>query len=63
MQIDEKPRLVITAAKGKPINYWCSRCGQHFLLPEDRTAREAAIELLTAFHEHAEEEHAQKARN
>jgi hypothetical protein len=63
MKTDEKPRLVINAAKGEPTDYWCSLCGQHFIPPEDRSAREAAIELLAAFHEHAEEEHAQKAKD
>jgi hypothetical protein len=60
MQCDEKPHLVITAADGEPADYRCSVCAQVFLLPEDRTPREAAIELLDAFHEHVAEEHAQK---
>ena len=63
MQTSEKPRLVITAAQGEPADYRCSLCGQVFILPEARNPREAALELLTAFHEHAGEEHAQKAKD
>jgi hypothetical protein len=63
MQPNEKPHLTITTTAGQPTDYQCSECGQVFLLPEDRSPKEAAIELLQAFHEHVAEEHAQEAKD
>ena len=61
MQLNEKPRLVVTNwVKGEPMTYECSRCGQIFLPPEDRSPKNAAEELLAAFHEHVGEVHAEK---
>ncbi len=54
----EKPQLVLTVrAKGLPLVYKCSQCGQEFLLPEDRTPKEGMAELWAAFKEHVHEEH------
>lgn len=37
----EKPRLVLTWwVRGEPFFYMCSRCGQPFLFPEDRSPKE-----------------------
>jgi uncharacterized OB-fold protein len=47
--------------KGEPMSYQCSQCGQIFLPPEDRDPKDAAEELLAAFHEHVGEVHAEKA--
>jgi hypothetical protein len=56
--MEEKPRLVLPRlAKGEPFDYQCSRCGQPFLLPEDRTPREAMAELWAAFNQHVQEAH------
>jgi hypothetical protein len=61
MQLNEKPHLVVTGwVKGEAISYECSRCGQIFLLPEDRGPKDAAEELLAAFHDHVGEAHAEK---
>lgn len=55
-----KPRLVMTGwAKGEPMAYECSRCGQVFLLPEDRRPRDAVAELWAAFNDHVREVHAE----
>jgi hypothetical protein len=62
MQSNEKPHLVVTSrVEGEPMSYECSRCGQIFLLPEDRSPRDAAAELLAAFRNHVGEEHAEQA--
>jgi hypothetical protein len=61
MQEKEKPQLVMTGDKGEPMAYHCSVCGQLFLLPDDRSPKDAAAELLAAFQEHVGEEHAEKA--
>lgn len=63
MQANEKPHLVMTEDKGEPMAYKCSLCGQLFLLPDDRSPKEAAAELLAAFQEHVGEEHAQEAKD
>ncbi len=64
MEPDETPRLVVTAgAKGEPLAYQCSRCGQLFLLPEDRDPKDAAVELRAAFQDHLGEEHADEAKD
>ena len=61
MQLNEKPHLVVTNwVKGGPVTYECSRCGQIFLPPEDRNPKDAAKELLAAFHEHVGEARAEK---
>jgi hypothetical protein len=61
MELHEKPSLVATSwVKGEPMSYECSQCGQIFLLPEDRSTKDAAAELLAAFHEHVGEVHAEK---
>jgi hypothetical protein len=58
----EKPCLVLTCwVRGKPFAYKCSRCGQSFLFPEDRTPKEGASELWAAFKEHVQEEHPEDA--
>lgn len=59
----ERPHLVISeAAAGQSILYECSLCGQKFVLPEDRTPREGASEILAAFRNHIREEHAESER-
>ena len=64
MNSGEKPRLVVTAwVKGEPIAYQCSLCGQNFLLPDDRAAKQAAAELVAAFHQHVREEHAGETKD
>ena len=64
MQLNEKPHLVVTSwVKGEPISYGCSRCGQIFLVPEDRSPKDAAAELLAAFRDHVGEVHAEKAND
>jgi hypothetical protein len=63
MQTSEKPRLEITPADNEPVGYRCSACGQIFILPEDRSPRDAAIELLAAYQEHVVVEHAREARD
>lgn len=64
MSSSEQPRLVVTEwVKGEPVAYKCSLCGQLFLLPDDRTPKEAAAELVAAFHEHLGEEHGNHAKN
>ena len=59
----EKPRLLMTGAKGEPMAYECSLCGQLFLLPDDRSPKEAAAELMIVFQEHVREEHAGEAKD
>jgi hypothetical protein len=64
MQLNEKPHLVVTSwIKGEPMSYECSRCGQIFLLPEDRSPKDAVAELLAAFHDHVGEVHAETAND
>jgi hypothetical protein len=63
MQANEKPQLVMTGGNGEPIGYRCSLCSQLFLLPDDRSPKEAAAELLAAFQEHVGEEHAKEAKD
>jgi hypothetical protein len=54
----ETPKLLIRPwTRGEPFSYICSVCGQPFLLPEDRAAKEAMEELLEAFKEHIREIH------
>ena len=54
----QEPGLILTSwVKGEAFAYECSRCGQLFLLPEDRTPKEGAAELLAAFREHVSAEH------
>ena len=43
--------------KGEPISYVCSLCGKQFLLPEDRSPKEGATELLAAFSDHVKKRH------
>lgn len=62
MKSNEKPHLVVTGwIQGEPMSYECSECAQIFLLPEDRDPKDAAAELLEAFHDHVGEIHAEKA--
>jgi hypothetical protein len=61
MQTTENPRLEITPADKEPVGYRCSACGQIFILPEDRSPRDATIELLAAYQEHVVVEHARQA--
>lgn len=64
MPSNEKPRLVVTDwVKGEPVAYRCSSCSQVFLLPDDRSAKEAAAELIAAFHEHVGEVHGDEAKD
>jgi hypothetical protein len=50
--------LVIKSQQGSdPIAYQCSACGKRFILPDDGSPKEAAIELWTAFKEHVQEDH------
>jgi hypothetical protein len=64
MEPNEKPRIVVSAwVKGQPMTYRCSLCGQLFLLPADRTPKDAAAELVAAFQDHVGEEHAQEAKD
>jgi hypothetical protein len=57
-----KPRLLINYQKGAPIVYECSLCGQRFILPEDRSPKEAMTELRGAFKEHIQEKHPEHAK-
>jgi uncharacterized metal-binding protein YceD (DUF177 family) len=60
--MEERPRLVLPhLVRGKPFDYQCSRCGQPFLLPEDRTLTEGRSEVWAAFKEHVQEEHPEEA--
>jgi hypothetical protein len=63
MQANEKSHLVMTGAKGEPVAYHCSLCGQLFLLPDDRSPKDAAAELVAAFQEHVDEEHAREGKD
>lgn len=52
------PRLIAsTWMRGEPFAYECSRCGQRFLFPEDRSPKDGVAELWSAFREHVDEEH------
>jgi hypothetical protein len=54
----ERPYLVMSPwIKGHEITYECSGCGQIFVPPEDRSAKEAMTELMVAFQEHVRSEH------
>jgi hypothetical protein len=58
MLMSEKPRLIMTDwCRGEAMVYECSRCGRVFILPEDRTPKEAAAELVAAFNDHVREAH------
>jgi hypothetical protein len=64
MAASEKPRLVVTEwGKGEPVTYKCSRCSQIFILPDDRTPKEAAAELIAAFHDHVGEVHGDETKD
>jgi hypothetical protein len=64
MPASEEPRLVVTEwVKGEPVTYKCSQCSQIFILPDDRTPKEAAAELLAAFHEHLGEVHGDETKD
>lgn len=53
-----RARIVLSPwAKGEPINYRCSLCGQMFILPEDRSPKEGISEVWAAFNEHVNEVH------
>ena len=59
--MSEPPTLVMTNwLCGEAIAYKCSLCGQIFLLPEDRSPKEAAAEVMDAFKEHLREHHGEK---
>jgi uncharacterized OB-fold protein len=62
MQSNKKPRLAVTGWS-EPVAYRCSLCGQVFLPPEDRSPKDAALELLAAFQNHVEEVHAEGVKN
>jgi len=56
----ERPHLLISeVVASQPILYEWSLCGQKFVLPEDRTPKEGASELLAAFRDHVREEDAE----
>jgi hypothetical protein len=63
MHAEEKPHLVMSGGKDEPLAYRCSLCGQLFLLPDDRSPKDAAVELLAAFQEHVAEAHAEEAKD
>jgi hypothetical protein len=64
MSSSEKPRLEVTEwVRGEPVAYKCSRCGQIFLLPDDQSPKEAAAELLAAFHDHVGEVHGDEGKD
>jgi len=55
----EKAQLVIKYQPGvEPMIYECSSCGQTFILPEDRSPKEAVAEVWAAFKRHVQNEHA-----
>ena len=57
-QMNEKAHLVIKSQEGgEPIGYQCSLCDQMFILPEDRTPKEAVAELWDVFKKHVQEDH------
>ncbi len=57
-KMSERPHLVIEVRKKEePFAYECSVCRQKFVLPEDRSPKEAVAELLDAFNEHVQKEH------
>jgi len=60
--MSEKPQLVVAGPvrNGEHFFYECSRCGQRFILPEDRDPKDGAAELLAAFKEHVGEEHSEE---
>jgi hypothetical protein len=54
----EKARLIIEGSlRGETLAYKCSLCRQVFLLPDDRTPKEAVAEVWAAFQQHVREEH------
>jgi hypothetical protein len=56
--MSDEIHLVIKSQQGSdPIAYQCSSCGKRFILPDDGSPKEAAIELWTAFKEHVQEDH------
>jgi hypothetical protein len=57
--MSEKPHLVAVSPvrSSGHFFYQCSRCGQPFILPEDRNPKDGAAELLAAFREHVGEQH------
>lgn len=63
MAAKDKPRLAMTGSKDKAMTYCCSLCGQLFILPDDRSPKDAAAEVLAAFQEHVAEEHAGEAKD
>jgi hypothetical protein len=62
MPSNKKPRLAVTSWC-EPVAYRCSLCGRVFLPPEDRSPKDAAVELLAAFQDHVEEVHAEEEKN
>jgi hypothetical protein len=62
--MSNRPQLLISPwVRGDLITYRCSVCGQIFLLPGDRSAKEAMAEVLAAFQEHVGEVYAGEIRN
>jgi hypothetical protein len=62
--MEERPRLALPRlVTGNPFDYECSRCGQPFLLPEDRTPEEGMLEVWAAFEEHVQEKHSEDAES
>jgi len=55
---NEFPQLILYDLDTvEPLTYRCSTCGQMFLLPEDRTPKEAVAEMWIAFKDHVRESH------
>lgn len=61
--LSDKAHLIVVspATSHGPFFYKCSLCEQRFLLPEDRTPKEAVEELWATFKEHVREEHPEDA--
>ncbi len=60
--MNEKPTCSSNLKKGRgAIAYQCSVCRQRFVLPEDRSPKEAVAELWGAFKDHIREEHPEQA--
>jgi hypothetical protein len=58
VKMEEEPKLEVSPwVRGNPLSYICSACGQEFVPPEDRDAKDGMLELLETFHEHIREAH------
>jgi hypothetical protein len=58
----DRTQLVLSLwMRGEPVYYRCSACDQIFIPPEDRTAKEAMIDLMAAFAQDVSDEHSDVA--